>query len=62
MPSPPPRYNNHYGGRPFPDDQAVDRALASGTVPDQDPNRNVVYAAVLTARLSYAGKVIHADC
>eukprot|EP00969_Alexandrium_andersonii_P143557 6347769-Alexandrium_andersonii.AAC.1 len=31
-------------------------------VADQDPNRHTVYEAVLTARLSYVGKLIQARC
>eukprot|EP00969_Alexandrium_andersonii_P174177 7701219-Alexandrium_andersonii.AAC.1 len=62
MPSPLARYTNHYEGKPFPENAAVDRVLAGGIIPDQDPNRQTAYEAVLTARLSYVGKVIQANC
>eukprot|EP00969_Alexandrium_andersonii_P106556 4700946-Alexandrium_andersonii.AAC.1 len=60
MPSPPPRYQNHYEGTPFPADPATDRHLAGGIIPDQDPNHLAIYETVITARLAYVGRVLQA--
>eukprot|EP00969_Alexandrium_andersonii_P300028 13263375-Alexandrium_andersonii.AAC.1 len=60
MPSPPPRYQNHYEGTPFPPDETTDRHLAGGRIQDQDPNHLYIYETVITARLADVSRVLQA--
>eukprot|EP00969_Alexandrium_andersonii_P154539 6832014-Alexandrium_andersonii.AAC.1 len=59
MPKPPPKYDHHYGGTPFPAEEAADRALdldelqaIHGTA-DQG-----LYEAAMNGRLGYADALL----